>query len=153
MKKFFAALLFVALSCVTSLASDPLSSMRSLVGTWNCTYQVGKTRIAYKAVFSYDLGDNWVLERDSSAGGSDLGMFTYEPKRRGWTAIVITRQRTTTVFRAVGDNPNHIVYRSAYPDTSMTDIFDRASPTIYTLHYTQTTGGKTIKSADRCVKT
>lgn len=152
MKRLSAVLLFVVATCVTSGASDPLSSMRSLVGTWNCSYQAGKTRVAYKAVFSYDLGDNWMLERDTSARGSDLGMLTYDPKRPGWTAVVIAQDRTTTLFRAAGDNPNHIVYRSVYPDASLTDIFDRTSPTTYTLHFAQTAGGKTVKSADRCVK-
>jgi hypothetical protein len=134
-------------------ANDPLSSLRYLVGAWNCTYHAGATRVSYKALFSYDMGGNWVRERDSWAGGgNDLGMFTYEPKRHGWTAVVIEPERSTVVFRASGDNPNHIVYRSLYPDTSMTEIFVRDSPTRYTLQFTQISTGKTTKSNDLCVK-
>ena len=153
MKLIVAVFLFAAILVAPAPAGDPLSSLRFLVGTWSCTYNAGKTPFVYKATFSYDMSGNWLRESDSWAGGGgDLGMFTYEPKRHGWTAVILEPERTTTVFRATGDNPNHVVYRSAYPDASMTEIFDRASPTRYTLHFTQIANGKTTKSADTCVK-
>lgn len=142
------------LGVMPAAASDPLGSLRYLVGTWNCTYRAGKVQAKYTATFAYDMSGNWMRERDSWAGGGgDQAMFTYEPKRRNWTAVVTERERTTTIFRAGGANLSHLVYRSVYPDASMTDIFDRASSTQYTLHFTQTTGGRTVRSNDTCVKT
>lgn len=153
MKILVAALLVLALSPAPAAAKDPLPSLRFLVGTWKCTYQAAKTHLYYKATYSYDLGDNWLRESDSWAGGgSDLGMITYSPKERGWISVVLFG-RTTTVFHASGDNPNRVAYRSAYPDTTMTDLFERISSTRYTLHFAQTAGGKTLKSTDVCVKT
>lgn len=134
-------------------ASDPLSSLRYLVGTWKCTYQIGKTHADYKATYSYGLGENWLRESDSWGGGSDLGMITYEPKERRWTIVVLETDRIATLFRAAGGSPNHLVYHSVYPSTSMTDVFDRDSPTRYTLHFTQSAGGRAVKSTDTCVKT
>jgi hypothetical protein len=153
MKHLAMALFFAVLSFAPATASDPLSSLRFLVGNWTCTYHAGKTSLPYKAAFSYDLGGNWLRERDWwKGGGADEDLFTYDPKRRGWTAIVIEQERAAVVFHAAGSNPNHVVYRSVYPDTSMTDVFDRTSLTRYTLNFTQTAQGKTIKSTDVCVK-
>jgi hypothetical protein len=141
---------FIALA--PAVAADPLATLRYQIGTWTCTYQLGSQRAAYKASFSYALGNNWMREQDSWAGGSDEDLFTYDPKTRSWTAIVVENERATVVFRANGDNPNHIVYRSVYPDASATDVFDRVSPATYTLHFTQSRNGKTTKSVDTCVK-
>lgn len=153
MKCSAALLLLIAVSTAPAAASDPLSSLRFLVGTWNCTFASEKTHLYYKATYSYDMGGNWLRETDAwTGGGSDLGMITYEPKRPGWTAVVLEPDRGTTIFRAAGSNPNHILYRSVYPDATMTDIFERSSPTRYTLHFTQSAGGKTMHSMDVCVK-
>ncbi len=153
MRPFALFLAVVALCIPTASVADPLASLRSLTGTWNCTYHGAKAQVTYKATFSYDMNDNWMRERDSWAGGGgDEGMFTYEPKRHSWTAVIVEPERTATVFRGAGSNPDHVVYRSIYPDASMTDIFDRKSPTGYTLHFTQNTGGNTVKSIDICVK-
>lgn len=133
-------------------ASDPLASLRYLAGTWNCTYNAGKTRIAYQAKFAYDLSSNWVRESDTSKVGSGLGMLTYDPKRPGWTMVVVQQDRTSVVFHGAGANPNQITYRSIYPDKSMTDVFERLSPVRYSLHFTQVSSGKTIKSTDICTK-
>jgi hypothetical protein len=154
MKSYIAFLLLVALNGAPAAAKDPLSSLHFLVGTWKCTYQAGKTHLYYKATYSYDLGGDWLRENDSWAGGgSDLGMITYEPKTHGWTAVVLEQDRGTTIFRAPGSNPNRVAYRSVYPTTTMTDVFERGSPTRYTLRFTQNAGGKTMKSTDLCVKT
>ncbi len=152
--KALAAFFAIVACCVApGSAADPLASLRFLVGTWHCTYQSDKTHVEYKATFSYEMGGNWLRESDSwTRGGSDLGMFTYEPKRHGWTALVLENERAAVVFHGGGSNPVHVVYRSIYPDASMTDIFDRTSPVRYTLHFTQTSGSKVVKSADTCVK-
>jgi hypothetical protein len=153
MRVLVAILALTAFGVAPAAASDPLSSLRFLVGTWNCTYEAGKTHVTYKAVFAYDLSNNWMRESDSwTGGGGDMGMFTYEPKRHGWTAVVVENQRTTTVFRSNGGNANHIVYHSVYPNASMTDVFDRTSPTRYTIHFTQSVGSKAMKSTDVCAK-
>jgi hypothetical protein len=146
-------LLLVTLGVAPASASDPLSSLRFLVGTWNCTYQAGRASLSYHATYAYDMKDNWMSERDVwKGGGADQGMFTFDPKR-GWTAVVILPDRTTTIFHATGKNGGHIVYHSVYPNASMTDLFDRVSSTRYTLHFKQKTNGKTMTSTDTCVKT
>lgn len=153
MKVIACSALLLALNAAPAVAKDPLSSLRFLVGSWNCTYQAGKTRVYYKATYSYDLRDNWVRESDTwTGGGTDLGMITYSPKERGWTSVAMEPERNAFVFHGAGDNPNYIVYRSVYPTTELTDIFDRTSPTRYLLHFTQRSGGRTMKSTDVCVK-
>ena len=153
MRTLVASLALSAAAFASASASDPLNSLRFLEGSWNCTYQAGKVAVNYRATFAYDMGGNWMRESDSwTGGGSDLGMFTYEPKRHAWMAVVMENERDTTLFRATGANPNHIVYRSIYPNAGMTDIFERTSPTRYTLHFTQTSGGRTRSSTDICVK-
>jgi hypothetical protein len=154
MKVLASLLLFIASNSAPAGASDPLSSLHFLVGNWKCTYQAGKTPVYYKATYSSDLGGNWLRESDSwTGGGSDLGMITYEPKTHGWTAVVMEKDRTATIFHASGSDPNRVVYRSFYPDKTMTDIFERTSSTRYTLHFTQSAGGRTMKSTDVCVRT
>jgi hypothetical protein len=144
---------FGLLAMPAARAAEPLSGLRFLAGTWNCSYDTGKTRITYRATFAYEMGDNWLRESDSwPGGGGDLGMFTYE-RNRGWTAVVLESDRHTVIMRATGSDPNHIVYRSDYPDASMTDVFDRISATRFTLHFTQIGNGKAMKSHDICVKT
>lgn len=154
MKRILAVLLLIGSNAAPAGASDPLSSLRFLVGTWKCTYQAGKTHVYYKAAYSYDLGGNWLRENDSwNGGGSDLGMITYSPKAHGWTSVVIEPERGAYLFSAVGVNPNRIVYQSVYPSKGSTDVFERKSPTRYMLHFTQHAGGRTMTSADTCVKT
>ncbi|MFZ0032444.1 MAG: hypothetical protein WAK84_11300 [Candidatus Cybelea sp.] len=153
MRLGIAVLLLVTLGVAPASAGDPLSSLRFLVGSWNCTYQMGKASVSYHATYAYDMKDNWISERDVVKGGSnDQGMLTYDPKR-GWTAVVIEPERTATIFHATGKNAGHIVYHSVYPDASMSEVFDRVSSTRYTLHFHQKANGKTMTSADTCVKT
>jgi opacity protein-like surface antigen len=152
-RNLIAALALTVSATVPASAADPLSSLRFLVGAWNCTYLAGKVHMNYKAMFAYDLGGNWMRESDNwTGGGGDLGMFTYEAKHHAWTAVIMENERTTTLFRASGSNPNHIVYRSVYPTAGMTDVFERTSPTRYTIRFTQSGGGKTLKSTDTCIK-
>lgn len=154
MKLAVAVLLAFAFAAAPAAAADPLSSLRFLVGTWNCTYQAGKTHVYYKATFTFDLGNNWLRENDSwTGGGADLGMITYDARRRGWTAVVFDDRRAAVVFHGGGSNPNRIVYSSVYPDATLTDIFERTSPTRYTLHFTQGRGRRAMQSTDVCVKT
>lgn len=153
MTRFIASVAVFALCVAGAPAADPLASLRFLVGTWHCTYQAAKTHIGYKATFSYDMGGNWLRESDSwTGGGSDVGMISYDQKRHGWIELVLVNERAAFVFHAAGSNPNHVVYRSVYPDASMIDIFDRSSPARYTLHFTQTVGRKVTKSNDTCAK-
>jgi len=153
MRVLAASLVWAVLASLPAVAADPLSSLRFLVGSWNCSYQAGKTRVSYRATYVYDIGNNWLRENDSwTHGGSDLGMITYEPKGRQWIAVVVDNERSTAVFHAGGSNPNHIVYRSAYPTTKLTNVFDRNSPTRYTLHFSGKVGGASVKSTDVCTK-
>ena len=153
MKRVVWLLLFAAGVTAPAQAADPLTSLRSMVGTWNCSYDSGKAKAMYRAVFSYAMAENSLRESDSWVhGGSDESLFTYEPKRNAWTAIVAEPDRSTTIFRGPGADPNHIIYRSILPDASMIDVFDRMSPARYTLHFTQTVDGKSTSSVDTCVK-
>jgi hypothetical protein len=153
--KFLAAgaVLLLASGASSAASADPLTSLHGLVGTWTCTYVAGSERVTYKASFAYDMGGNWIRERDSwSGGGSDEDLFTYDPKGRAWTAIVVENERDAVLFRANGGNADHVVYRSVYPNANMTDVFDRLSPTKYTLHFSQVANGKATNSTDTCVK-
>ena len=136
-----------------SAASDPMASVGYLVGTWTCTYHQGPSKLTYKAIYGYDMGGNWMRERDSWAGGgSDEGSFTYDPSHREWITVVLEKGRDVTLFHAKGTNAAHIVYRGVYPNTDLTDIFDRISRTRYELHFSGTLNGKHLTSHDVCVK-
>src|SRR5215471_13294539 len=129
-------------SSPVAAATDSLSSLRYLVGTWNCSFEAGKTDVNYKATYTYDIGNNWLRENDSwTHGGSDLGMITYEPRSRQFVSVAMDRERAVVVFHANGSNPNHLVYHSAYPTTKLTNVFDRNSQTRYTLHFSGNVGG------------
>jgi hypothetical protein len=65
----------------------------------------------------------------------------------------MTVKLLATVFRTADNNLDRAVYRSIYPDASMTDNFNRTSPPRDAVHFTQTAGRKAIKSTDTCVKT
>lgn len=154
MRLLTASLASILLAPSPVAAADSLSSLRYLVGTWNCDYRAGNARVSYRATYTYDLGNNWLRENDSWAhGGSDLGMITYAPKSRQWIAVVVDDQRTTVVFHAAGTDPNHLVYHSAYPNGALTNVFDRNSATRYTLHFSGKIGGRSLKSTDVCTKT
>jgi len=146
------AVLLSAIGASAPARSDPMSSMHFLVGDWTCTYHQGPAKVTYKATFAYDLAGNWLRERDVwTGGGGDEGLFTYQPKQHAWIISVVEPDRSLTVFRGTGSDFAHIVYRSIYPDTSMTEHIDRTSPTQYTIHFSQTANGKTTKSTDVCV--
>jgi hypothetical protein len=155
MHKYIIAVAALALSCIVAApASDPLTSLQYLVGTWNCSFALGGRQITYKATFAYDLGNNWLREDDAwVGGGTDLAMFTYDPKTASWVITIAEQERNAVVFRGAGADPDHVVYHSVYPDASLTNVFDRVSPTSYTVRFSQTAGGKTTTSVNTCVKT
>ncbi|MFZ0681296.1 MAG: hypothetical protein WAM84_00290 [Candidatus Cybelea sp.] len=129
----------------------PLAGMHYLVGTWNCTYRAGTVRFAYDATFVYDRDGHTLRQIASWAGGGDEELLAYNSKR-GWTAVVFEDQGAATIMRATGSDPNHIAFRSVYPDASIAETFDRVSATEYTLHATVRSGGKTITSVDTCLR-
>ena len=141
----------IAATFGASSAPDQLPLLRSLVGTWTCTYHSGSTNGTYKAVYAYDAGNNWLVERDAWTGGGDTGQFTYDSKRQKWVVVVTGSDRSTTIFEGTG-NANHVSYRSVYPDANASEAIDRVSPQKYTVHFTQTVNGQTTKSNDVCVK-
>ena len=130
----------------------PFAGLHYLVGTWNCTYRAGAVRFAYGATFVYDRDGRTLRQIASWAGGGDEELLAYDAKRGGWTAVVFEDQGTTTILRATGSDPNHIAYRSVYPDASIAETFDRISATEYKLHATVRSGGKTIASVDTCLR-
>lgn len=148
-----AIFLFGTAGAATAGATDPMTSLRYLAGTWSCDYQAGSQSVKYKAVFANSMSGNWIQERDSGPGGvTGEASVTFDPKARTWITVVLGSDRSTTIFAGKSNNANHIVYRSGYPDATMTDVFDRVSPVKYTLHFSQTVRGKTTTSVDTCTK-
>lgn len=146
------ALLLGSLGATAGSRSDPMTSLRFLVGNWTCTYHQGPARLTYKATFEYALGGNWLRERDSSSAGfGGEGLLTYQPKQHAWIVVVVVSDRSATLFKGTGP-PAHVLYRSVYPDASMTEHIDHTSPTQYTVHFSQTAKGKTITSNDICTR-
>lgn len=134
------------------IASVALAGLQFLVGSWNCTYRAGATSLAYHATYAYD-NDGQVLRQVASwKGGGDEELIAYDGKRGSWTAVVLDNQGTATIMRAPGSDPNHIAYRSVYPDANVAVTFDRISETAYSLHATVRTRGNTIGSVDTCVR-
>ena len=133
-------------------AAAPLSGLHYLVGTWNCTYRAGAVRFAYDNTYEYDSGGHILRQIASWAGGGDEELLAYDAQRGGWTAVVLDDQGNATSMRATGSDPNHIAYRSVYPDASIAVTFDRISATKYSLHATVRMGGKTITSVDTCLR-
>ena len=107
--------------------------------------------MAYAATYAYDSNGHILRQVSSSKVGGDEELLAYNPKS-GWTAIVLDDLGNATTMRAPGSNPSHISYRSVYPDASIAVTFDRISATKYTLHAKVREGGKTITSADICVR-
>jgi hypothetical protein len=146
---FFA--IFVVAAALPASAS-PLADLRYLVGTWNCTYDAGSVHMPYTATYAYDRDGNTLRQVASFGSSGDEELLAYDAQHSGWTAIVLDDHGSATVMHAAGSDPNHIAYRSVYPDTSIAPTFDRVSDTKYTIHATFQTGGKTITSADTCTK-
>jgi hypothetical protein len=146
------ALVLGTLGATASSRTDPMTSLRFLVGNWTCTYHQGPAPVTYKATFEYALAGNWLRERDVwTGGGGDEALFTYQPKQHAWIVVVVEPDRSATLFKGTGP-PAHVVYRGIYPDTSMSEHIDHTSPTQYTIHFSQTAKGKTITSNDVCTR-
>jgi len=130
-----------------------MASLAYLQGTWKCTYNGGGQRLNYSATYAYVMANNWLRETDAwAAGGSDVGLTTYDPKSNTWTEIVAENGRSTTLFHATGSNSAHRVYRSVYPNALFLLTFDRVSDSKYTLHFKGTYEGKAMTSYDVCTK-
>ena len=141
----------LVLAAALPATAAPLAGMHYLVGTWNCTYRAGAVRLAYDATYAYDRDGHTLRQIASSAAYGDEELLAYDAQRGGWTAVVLDDQ-TVTIMHATGSDPNHIAYRSVYPDASIAVTFDRISATKYTLHGTVRSGGKTITSVDTCLR-
>jgi hypothetical protein len=143
----------VVLAAALPATAAPLAELHYLVGTWNCTYRAGAVRMAYTNTYAYDRDGHTLRQIASWAGGGgDEELLAYDAQHHRWTAVVLDDQGTTTIMHATGSDPNHIAYRSVYPDASIAVTFDRISTTEYTLHATVRAGGKTITSADTCTR-
>jgi hypothetical protein len=141
----------LVLAATLPATAAPLAGMHYLVGTWNCTYRAGAVRFAYDATYAYDRDGHTLRQIASWVGGGDEELLGYDAQRGGWTAVVLD-QGTATILRATGSDPNHIAYRSVYPDASIATTFDRISATEYTMHATVRSSGKTITSVDTCFR-
>jgi len=149
----FLATISLLLGVLGAAPADRMTSLQYLVGTWTCTYASGAMHQTYTATYAYDMGGNWLSERDSGSGGfSDLGMFTNDPRGHEWTFVVLDSGRNTTIFKAKDTGGDRPVWHSVFPDSSMTETFDKVSPTKYTTNFVQTAKGKTVRSSDTCVK-
>ena len=141
----------LVLAVALPATAAPLAGLHYLVGSWNCTYRGGAARFAYDATYAYEPDGHTLRESASWTGGSDEELLAYDARRGGWTAVVLD-QGAATILRATGSDPNHIAYRSVYPDASIAETFDRISATEYMLHATVRSGGKTITSVDTCMR-
>ncbi|PZR58313.1 MAG: hypothetical protein DLM50_04165 [Candidatus Meridianibacter frigidus] len=142
----------LVLAAALPATAAPLAGLHYLTGTWNCTYRAGAIRMAYHATYAYDRDGHTLRQVASWAGGGDEELLAYDAQRSGWTAIVLDDHGTATIMRAAGSDPNHIAYRSVYPDASIAETFDRISATEYRLHATVRSGGKTITNVDTCLR-
>jgi hypothetical protein len=143
----------LVLAAALPATAAPLAQMHYLAGAWNCTYRAGTVRMTYDATYAYDRGAGTLRQIDSWAGGGGEELLAYNPHHGGgWTAVVLDDQGTATILRATGSDPNHIAYRSVYPDASIAETFDHISATEYRLHATVRSGGKTITSVDTCLR-
>ncbi len=129
-----------------------MAGLHGLVGTWSCTYRAAAVRLAYDATYAYDRDGHTLREVASWTGGGDEELFAYDAQHGRWAAVVFDDQGTATVMHATGRDPNHIAFRSVYPDASIAVRFDRISRTEYMLHATVRSGGKTIASVDTCLR-
>jgi len=146
-----AMLASLVLAAALPATAAPLAGLRYLVGTWKCTYRAGAAHMAYDTTYAYDHDARTLRQIASWAGGGDEELLAYDAQR-GWTAVVFDGQGTATIMHATGSDPNHIAYRSVYPDASIAVNFDRISVTKYTLHGTVRSGGKAITSVDTCLR-
>ena len=142
----------LVLAAMLPATAAPLAGLHYLVGSWKCTYRAGAVHFAYDATYAYDGSGNRLRQIASWAGGGDEELLAYDAHRSRWTAVVLDDQGNATVMRATGSDPNHIAYRSVYPDASIAVTFDRVSATEYTLHGTVRSGDKTITSVDTCLR-
>ena len=141
-----------ALGLCVAVAPAPVAGLHYLVGTWNCTYRAGAARFSYGATYAYDSDGRVLRQIATWAGGGDEELLAHNAQQRRWTAVVFDGQGSATVMRATGNDPNHIAYRSVYPDASIAVTFDRVSAREYTLRGTVRSGGKTISSVDTCLR-
>ena len=141
----------VVLAALQATAA-PIAGLHYLVGSWNCTYRAGTVRFAYRAAYDYDSSRRILREIASWTGGGDQEFIAYNAQRRGWTATVLDGDGNVTVMRATGSDPNHMAFRSVYPDAGIAVSLDRVSATEYTLHGIVHSAGKTINSVDTCLR-
>lgn len=129
-----------------------LHALVFLIGTWNCSSAAGPQQFSYRATFSYALGGALIQEQTSwPGGGGDIGYYGYASKGAYWTFTVLESDGSTTVFHGTGD-AKHVVYHTAYPDTSDTEVFDAPSDTTYTTHFSGSFAGKNVVATDTCTK-
>jgi hypothetical protein len=152
----YVALIAMLLSLAPAMAlpatTTPLAGLHYLAGTWNCTYRAGAAHLAYKATYAYDHDGRTLRQIASYTGGGDEELLAYDAQHHRWSAVVLDDQGNATVMRATGSDPNHIAYRSIYPDASIAVVFDRISSREYRLHGSVHLGGKTIDSVDTCLR-
>lgn len=153
--KIAIAALLAALMPAPALAATtaPLARMGYLVGAWKCTYNAGSVHLPYDTTYAYDRDGHILRQIASFAGGSgDEELLSYDAQHNVWTAIVLDDQGDATVMHAISRDPNHIAYRSVYPDANVDVRFDRLSASQYTLRGTVRSGGKTTTSIDTCLR-
>jgi hypothetical protein len=142
----------LALVAATPASASPLAGLQYLVGSWNCTYQAGAMHMSYRSIYAFDRDGNTLRQVTSWGTGGDEELIGYDAQHQSWTAIVLDDHGSATVMRGPGSDPNHIAYKSVYPDASIAPTFDRVSDTKYTTHATVQMDGKTIDSVDTCVR-
>lgn len=116
-------------------------------------HSAGGHTSAYTTAFSYDLDKNWIVERDTYAGGGGaVAYLTNDRKGYGLTYAVFGSDRSTTIFRAGDDQPSYIVWHSVFPKEGLTDVFQRVTSKKFTLQFSGVFEGQPTTSNDVCTK-
>ena len=113
------------LAATPTRTADPLQLMSFMTGTWTCSSTSnGKTQ-TYTAHWGFALRNTWLRQTDTWQGGGDEAMMTYVPRNREWRWVATESDGGITIFRAPDTGMAHIVYRSVYPDKTMSETYDR----------------------------
>jgi hypothetical protein len=143
----------LAFDALPATAAAPPAKLPDLAGSWKCTYHAGVASFPYDATYAPERDGHTLRLLASWAGGGDEELIAYDPQRNGWNAVVFEDNGAATILRGTGKDPNHVSYRSVYPDANIAETVDRISATEYTIHATVRAAGKTTASVDTCLRT
>ncbi len=151
---FKAALLLPLASLMTAAtpmrAADPVTLLRYLVGTWNCSSTIAGKTTSYTAQYAMTMGGQWLRTTNASKGYESEDMMTYV--KHHWLVVDIEPFRAVTTYTADDTGLAHIALKPAYPKDEPDVTFDRLTFTKYRLTFDGHMGGKAVHWVDTCTK-